>query len=142
MSARLLKFTAILATAGLLCAFGGEPMYEPPAGDVADVAVIKAVTSGHPDMTKLVSIDGKACGVKGKTTMTPGEHTIGFVVSHAYLRAEPVAEADSYEHALTFEAKAGHTYVVKSDAARDTITVWIEDEATGERLIEDKIART
>ncbi len=142
MSARLLKFTAILATAGLLCAFGGEPMYEPPAGDVEDVAMIKAVTGGHPDMTRLVSIDGKACGVKGQVALTPGKHTIEFLVSHAYLRAEPVPEADSYEHALSFEAKAGHTYVVKSDSARDTITVWIEDEATGERLIEDKIGRT
>ena len=92
-------------------------------------------------MADLLKIDGASCRLMGNTIeVLPGEHTVDFRISKRVVhKALPLT--DVYEHILTFEAEAGHTYTLDGEFARRVVHVWIADNSTGEHVAEVHLKR-
>ncbi len=106
--------------------------YEGPKQPLENVAHIKA-HFGMFDQIRILEIDGKALGRTDTSAwILPGAHTVTVLIENiGYLGSLGPQNID--RKALSFQALAGHTYVVNSTMKHYEDTyAWIMDKTTKE----------
>lgn len=132
----IMVVVTVLLSSG--CA-GTMQMYAGERRAKDEVAFIKTESgsgSGHllgPWSTHILAVDGQEIGGHSSVEVLPGEHVVKAALSFMFN-----LEQQSFEDPkpLTFLAKAGHVYEVKSEGAvtnstKLAIRFWIQDKTTG-----------
>ena len=135
-STRSVLLASLLAVGVLAGACMTERTYEGASRPAHRVALLR------PDVLparqiQIDSIDGRALGaLSDRAELLPGRHEIEATVS-----LQIGDRRVNGQHTLTFDAVAGHSYVVGADFYLYGPRIWIEDESDADRVVAQAVTR-
>lgn len=105
--------------------------YDGPKLSPEKVAILKP-SLGYKNVADLLEVDGKKRGTtEGVAEILPGDHTVKIqITSGGWLGAGLLSRIGN--STLSFQARAGHTYLFDGKIIEGDTFAWIVDEATNE----------